>query len=70
MAQTTVEKETNTWPELAIGIYDKLTGRNSEIRYEFEDMEIGVPASTAQNAPQAKWTLNGSVKITTRDNGK
>ena len=24
-------QETHTWPELAIGLYDKLTGRNAEI---------------------------------------
>jgi len=28
--------ETTTWPDLAIGLYDRLTGRNAEIIYEFE----------------------------------
>lgn len=32
-----MEKETQTWPDLAIGLYDKLTGRNAEITYEVED---------------------------------
>ena len=25
------EQNTNNWPELAIGLYDKLTGRDAEI---------------------------------------
>lgn len=70
MANTLTEKETHTWPELAIGLYDKLTGRNAEITYQFENMEIGVPSSTAPDSSQAKWKLNGVVRITTRDNNR
>ena len=40
------EKATSTWPELAIGLYDSLTGRNAEITYDFENMEVFVPAKT------------------------
>ena len=60
-------KETHTWPELAIGLYDKLTGRGAEIDYQFKDLEIFVPASTQPDAAQARWKLNGSVVISTRD---
>jgi hypothetical protein len=67
MANTTTEKETHTWPELAIGLYDKLTGRGAQITYQFENMEVYVPSSTAQDSQQAKWKLNGVIKITTRD---
>ena len=28
--------DTRNWPDLAIGLYDKLTGRNAEITYEFD----------------------------------
>ena len=59
--------DTQSWPDLAIGLYDKLTGRNAEITYEFDNMEI--PSSTGSEATQAKWNLNGSVKIRTKDNG-
>jgi len=59
--------DTQNWPDLAIGLYDKLTGRNAEITYEFDNMEI--PSSTGSEATQAKWNLNGSVKIRTKDNG-
>jgi len=62
--------ETTTWPELAIGLYDKLTGRNSEITYEFENFEIKVPSSASENASQAPWQMNGTVRISTRESQK
>ncbi|MAI72816.1 MAG: hypothetical protein CMM01_18170 [Rhodopirellula sp.] len=61
-------KSTNTWPELAIGLYDSLTGRNAEITYDFENMEVSVPAKTGgENVGHAHWKLNGVLKIRTRD---
>jgi hypothetical protein len=59
--------ESRTWPDVAIGLYDKLTGRNAEIAYEFHDLEVFVPASTAPDAERARWKVNGIVKIRTRD---
>lgn len=63
----TDEQRMQTWPDLAIGLYDKLTGRGAEIAYQFENLEVTVPAGTDPNAPSAKWTLNGTLKIRTRD---
>ncbi len=62
--------ETTNWPELAIGLYDKLTGRNAEITYEFDNMEVGVPAGVGEQPKQAQWKLNGTLKIRTRDVSK
>ena len=28
------------WSDLAIGLYDRLTGRKAEITYEFDNMKI------------------------------
>lgn len=61
------QKETHTWPELAIGLYDKLTGRGAEIHYNFQDLEVFVPASTQPDSAQARWKLNGTVTISTKD---
>jgi hypothetical protein len=64
---------TKTWPELAIGLYDKLTGRGAEISYDFKDLEIWVPSNTGDDAEHAKWKVNGVLSIRTRDaagNGK
>jgi hypothetical protein len=60
------EKHT-TWPELAIDLYDKLTGRGAEITYEFENLDIFVPSSATAEATHAKWRLNGILRIRTRD---
>ena len=45
-----------------------LTGRNAEITYDFENMEVSVPAKTGgENVGHAHWKLNGVLKIRTRD---
>ena len=62
--------ETNTWPELFVGLYERLTGNNAEISYSFDNFQIGVPASTAKDAPHAMWKFNGVLKITTREVNK
>jgi hypothetical protein len=61
--------DTSTWPDLAIGLYDKLTGRGAEITYEFHNMEVFVPSSTSAQAQHAMWRLNGTMKIRTKDVG-
>ncbi|MEF8906615.1 MAG: hypothetical protein V5A13_02025 [Haloarculaceae archaeon] len=60
-------EETTTWPELAIGLYDRLTGRGAEIVYEFEDMEVAVPSKTGEDADHAYWEVDGTVRITTNE---
>jgi len=59
-----------TWPDLAIDLYDKLTGRGAEISYEFNDFEVAVPSSTVSGTSSAQWKLNGVLKIRTRDLAK
>lgn len=61
------DEHTTTWPDLAIGLYDRLTGRGAEIRYEFENMRIKVPSGTGDGAQHAEWVLSGGLTITTRD---
>ena len=60
-------KDVLTWPELAMELYDKLTGRNAEITYEFQNLEVYVPAHHAEDATLAKWRVNGILKIRTRE---
>lgn len=60
-------KHTTNWPDLAIGLYDRLTGRNAEITYEFDDLHVKVPSGTGANAEHAEWVLTGTMKIRTRD---
>ena len=58
-----------TWPELAIGLYDKLTGRGAEITYEFQGLDISIPSSSDPTAFHANWKVSGIVKIRTKDAG-
>ncbi len=59
--------ETTSWPELAISLYDRLTGRGAVITYEFEDMEVLVPSKTGEDADHAHWEVDGTLTITTEE---
>jgi hypothetical protein len=59
--------QAQSWPDLAIGLYDKLTGRGAEITYEFHNLELHVPESASPGAAHALWKVSGTVKIRTRD---
>ncbi|MFN3167054.1 MAG: hypothetical protein ACE37H_08325 [Phycisphaeraceae bacterium] len=61
------DSHTTNWPDLAIGLYDRLTGRGAEITYDFENMHVKVPSGTGDNAQHAEWVLSGKLKITTQD---
>ncbi|MEQ8847018.1 hypothetical protein [Botrimarina sp.] len=63
----TAEHTTN-WPELAISLYDRLTGRGAEITYEFDDLQVSVPSGVGGDAEHAQWRLKGAMKIRTQDN--
>jgi len=65
----TTEHTTN-WPDLAIGLYEKLTGKNAVITYEFVDMHVKVPSGTGPKAEHAEWVLSGMMKIGTVDGGQ
>ena len=60
-------EETRTWPDLAISLYDLLTGRNAEITYEFEDMSIDVPSKAGEDPEYAHWRLDGTLTVRTRE---
>ena len=63
----TTTRDTRNWPELAIGLYDKLTGRGAEITYQFDELEVMVPSAAGDNADHAQWKMNGTVRIRTQD---
>lgn len=58
--------ETNTWPELAVGLYEQLTGKNAEIIYDFDNMQIEIPSGTGDAPRHAPWRINGTLRIRTR----
>ena len=59
------DKDTHTWPELAIGLYEQLTGKNAEIIYTFENMRIEIPSGTGDNVQHAPWKLDVTIRIKT-----
>ena len=61
------QQDTRNWPDLAIGLYDRLTGRDAEISYEFDDFQLHIPSSTAADAQHALWKMSGSLRISTRN---
>lgn len=56
-----------TWPDFAAGLYDKLSGRGSEITYSFDDLNIFIPAKLGQS-DHFHWKLTGDIKISTENN--
>ncbi|QEH35235.1 hypothetical protein OJF2_37820 [Aquisphaera giovannonii] len=68
MATADATTDTKTWPDLAMGLYDRLTGRGAEITYQFEDFELLIPSSASEAAAHARWRMNGVLRIRTRDN--
>jgi len=70
MSVVETQQETTTWPEFAEGLYGFLTGRGATIEYDLEKLEILVPRHAADNAPRAKWQLNGTIRIRTSETGK
>jgi hypothetical protein len=63
-------EQTTNWPDLAIALYERLTGKNAQIIYEFEDMHIKIPSGTGAKAEHAEWVLSGKMKISTSDQGQ
>ncbi len=55
------------WPDLAIGLYEKLVEHNAELSYEFDHLEIDIPMDTGNESKTAHWQVNGTVKIRGRD---
>ena len=62
-------EHTKNWPDLAIGLYDRLTGSNAEITYAFEKMHVQIPSGTGATAEHAEWVFDGAIKISTSEKG-
>ena len=61
------EENREEWPDLAIGLYDKLTGRNAKITYDFQDFKLGIPRKVG-SSEKAEWAMNGKLTISTSEN--
>ena len=59
--------EKTTWPQVAVILFDLLSGRKAEVTWEFERMEIHVPITTGSDTEYAIWKLNGALKVRARE---
>ncbi len=55
------------WPDLAISLYNRLTGQDAEITYAFENVEVSVPDKVGPNPNFAEWKVNGTIRVSTKD---
>jgi hypothetical protein len=71
----TAEHNVSTWSEIVKDIVDKLTGKDMEVTYDFENLQIDIPKATGPQGKEigsAKWKINGKFMISTqlRDKSK
>ena len=61
------DKERVTFVDLGMALYERLTGRNATITYEFDKMTVEVPRDTGPNSPRAIWKMDGTIRVTTSE---
>ena len=69
------ERNTSNWTDVVGGIVDKLTGKDMEVTYDFDNLEVDIPKATGPEGKElgsAKWKINGKFIISTQlhDNTK
>ena len=59
----------SNWSDVLKDIVDKLTGKDMEVTYDFENLEIDIPKATGPEGKElgsAKWKINGKFIISTQ----
>ena len=59
----------SNWSDVVKDIVDKLTGKDMEVTYDFENLEIEIPKATGPQGKElgsAKWKINGKLIISTQ----
>ena len=63
------EQNVSNWSDVVKDIVDKLTGKDMEVTYDFDDLEIDIPKATGPEGKElgsAKWKINGKFIISTQ----
>ena len=55
------ENKSSAMPEMALAFLEKLTGMNAEFSFDFDNMELQLPAK--KDAPETQVRLNGTLRI-------
>lgn len=69
------ERNISNWSDIVGDIVDKLTGKDMEVTYDFDNLEVDIPKATGPEGKElgsAKWKINGKFIISTQlhDNTK
>ena len=69
------ERNISNWSDVVGDIVDKLTGKDMEVTYDFDNLEVDIPKATGPEGKElgsAKWKINGKFVISTQlhDNTK
>jgi len=59
-------KSAGQWADLLADLFDRLTGKEAEVTYTFDNLEINVPEAVGPDGKtlgSAKWTINGKILI-------
>jgi hypothetical protein len=68
-ASKRVQEGASQLPEIIIQVVDKLIGKNMEVTYDFQNLEVDVPRVTGPEGKEiasAKWKLNGKFVLSTQ----
>ena len=63
------ERNISNWSDVVKDIVDKLTGKDMEVTYHFDNLQIDMPKATGPEGKEigsAKWKINGKFTISTQ----
>ena len=63
------ETSISNWSDVVKDVVDKLTGKDMEVTYNFENLEVDIPKATGPEGRElgsAKWKINGKFIISTQ----
>ncbi len=63
------EQNISNWSDVVKDIVDKLTGKDMEVTYHFDNLQIDMPKATGPEGKEigsAKWKINGKFTISTQ----
>ncbi|HEX7143193.1 MAG TPA: hypothetical protein VF222_12020 [Nitrososphaeraceae archaeon] len=58
--------QNSNWVDLIGALFDRLTGKEAVITYEFENLIVDIPRASGPGGKElgsAKWTINGKLII-------
>lgn len=64
--QENSNNQTSNWVDLIGALFDRLTGKEAIITYEFDNLIIDIPRASGPGGKElgsAKWTINGKLII-------